>query len=330
MCFFHKYAVIIPAYNESITIQKVICDFARVKPDAYIVVVNNASTDDTQEKACDVIKSQNINGEVINCPTKGKGYAVRHAFRTVQAEYYIMVDADDTYLADDLLNLLEPVEQGMYDCVIGDRLSNQMYQNTSTRQFHYIGNRGVSSLINMFFKSNIVDLFSGYRVFSWEFVKHFPIVSKGFELETEMTLHMLTNHYRICELPIQYQDRPEGSESKLNTFRDGFRVIRLMVSLIRLYYPLRFFSWMGFLFVSLGVFLGIPIIVDFIQTGLVPRVPTAIFVGMCEVIGFILIAVGIILDSIIKLNQRQTELWRLHFSLDSQKIQNTFEKQFIN
>jgi hypothetical protein len=187
-----------------------------------------------------------------------------------------------------------------------------VYQQTNARKFHYLGNLGVSTIINVFFKSNIHDIFSGYRIFTRNFIKQFPILSRGFELETEITLHALSNHYRTCEIPTAYQDRQAGSVSKLNTFSDGFKIIRLVFSLFRLYYPLRFFSWVGFSCMGIGIVLGVPIVVHFIETGLVPRIPTAILVAGLEIVGILSIALGLILDTVIKLNQRQAELFRLN------------------
>lgn len=306
----HEIAIIIPAHNEEISIAKVIQDFYAVRPDAYIVVVDNASTDKTADIARDTIHRLGLNGRVLSYNITGKGFAVRHAFREIDARLYVMVDGDDTYSAADLPKLVEPVQTGDYDMVTGDRLP--VYQTTNARKFHYLGNLGVSTIINIFFKSKIHDIFSGYRVFSGKFIRHFPILSRGFELETEITLHALSNHYRICEIPTAYQDRQEGSVSKLNTFSDGFKIIRLVFSLFRLYYPLRFFSWIGGFCIVLGVVLGIPVVVHFLETGLVPRVPTAILVTLLEIIGILCLALGLILDSMIKLNQRQAELWRLN------------------
>lgn len=307
----HRLAIVIPAYNEALSIAKVILDFHRVRPDAYIVVVDNASKDATQAIAKATLATHGIDGCVLFYSIQGKGFAVRHAFREIDAEMYVMVDGDDTYFAADLPTLLSPVEAGLYDMVTGDRLYGNVYNQTKTRKFHYVGNLGVSGIINFFFKSRIHDIFSGYRVFSWKFVKHFPIVSRGFELETEMTLHAVSNHYRMCEIPIQYGDRQEGSVSKLNTFSDGFKIVRLVFSLFRLYYPLRFFSWIGIAAIFLGFVLGIPIVLYFLETGQVPRLPTAIVVALLEIVGILCIGLGLILDTVIKLNQRQAELARL-------------------
>jgi len=306
----HNIAIIIPAHNEELPIAKVIQDFYAARPDAYIVVVDNASTDKTAEIATETMQRLGVNGRVLSYNITGKGFAVRHAFREIEADIYVMVDGDDTYSAADLPKLLGPVHAGDYDMVTGDRLS--VYQNTNARKFHYLGNLGVSTIINIFFKSEIHDIFSGYRVFSGKFIRYFPILSRGFELETEITLHALSNHYRICEIPTAYQDRQAGSVSKLNTFSDGFKIIRLVFSLFRLYYPLRFFSWVGFSFILLGVFFGMPIILHFLETGLVPRIPTAILVAILEIIGILCLALGLILDTVIKLNQRQAELLRLN------------------
>ncbi len=306
----YNLALIIPAYNEEIPIAKVIEDFYAIHPDAYIVVVDNASTDRTATFAAETLRRLGANGRVLSYNIKGKGFAVRHAFREIDANIYVMVDGDDTYSAADLPKLMAPVLSGDYDMVTGDRL--HVYQQTNARKFHYLGNLGVSTIINVFFKSHIHDIFSGYRVFTRSFIKQFPILSRGFELETEITLHALSNHYRICEIPTAYQDRQAGSVSKLNTFSDGFKIIRLVFSLFRLYYPLRFFSWIGFSCITMGLVLGIPIVMHFLETGLVPRIPTAILVAVLEIIGILAIALGLILDTVIKVNQRQAELFRLN------------------
>jgi len=311
--FRHALAIIIPAYNEEIPMAKVIEDFHRIRPDAYIVVVDNASKDKTASIAQETLQRLGASGRVLSYNLQGKGFAVRHAFREIDAEIYVMVDGDDTYSAADLPILLDPVQAGDYDMVTGDRL--HVYRNTSARKFHYLGNLGVSTIINVFFRSQIHDIFSGYRVFHRKFIKNFPILSRGFELETEITLHALSNHYRICEIPIAYQDRQAGSVSKLNTFSDGFKIIRLVFSLFRLYYPLRFFSWIGVSCIAVGLFLGVPVVTHFLGTGLVPRVPTAILVAILEIVGILCVGLGLILDTVIKLNQRQAELWRLNHSM---------------
>ena len=310
----NKIALILPAYNEALTIEAVIEDFYSVIPEANIVVIDNASTDNTFDLASNKLKQLRAKGKVLSYNIKGKGNAVRHAFRVIDADLYIMADADCTYLAKDLTMLMEPVIKEEYDMVVGNRLANNQYAKTKTRHFHMFGNRLVAQLINTLFKSKIEDILSGYRVFNRAFVKHFPLISDGFELETEITLHALSNKYRLLEIPISYQDRPSGSESKLNTFQDGFKVIRKIFSLFRLYNPLPFFSTLGLLAMALGLALGVPVVLEYMNTGLVPRFPTAILAAFIEIIGLALMACGLILDSFTQLNKRNMELWRLHHS----------------
>lgn len=230
-----KIAVLIPCYNEEITIEKVVKDFTRELPEAKIYVFNNNSTDNTAKKAHDA------GAIVINEYQQGKGNVVRTMFRSVEADYYIMVDGDDTYPAEEVHKLLKPVQEGRADMVIGDRLSST-YFKINKRLFHNFGNSLVRFLINFIFNSNISDVMTGYRVFSRRFIKSMPVISTGFEIETEMTAFALNHHMNVVSLPIEYRERPKGSVSKLNTFKDGFKVLMLLFKMALQYKPLITYS----------------------------------------------------------------------------------------
>ena len=233
-----KIAVIIPCYNESKTIGKVVSDFRLAIPEAFVYVYDNNSTDNSAQLA------GGTGAIVISEHRQGKGFVMRSMFRDVDADYYIMVDGDDTYPVDEALKLLHYAIEGQADMVIGDRLSST-YFSENKRLFHGVGNRLVRLLVNKIFHSNIKDIMTGCRCFSRQFVKSFPVLSGGFEIETEMTIHALDKNFVICELPIEYRDRVSGSESKLNTFSDGFRVIMTIIMLFKDYRPLQFFSKIG-------------------------------------------------------------------------------------
>ena len=240
-----KVAVLIPCYNEELTIGKVVQDFKKYLPGAVIYVYDNNSTDKTAEIARE-------SGAVVRYERKqGKGNVMRSMFRDIDAECYILVDGDDTYPAESAPELVSAVIDKGGDLVIGDRLSST-YFNENKRLFHNSGNVLVKNLINRFFKSNIKDIMTGYRAFSYEFVKTFPVLSQGFEIETEMTIHALDKNFSIISIPIQYRDRPEGSQSKLNTYSDGFKVIMTIFNLYRLYKPFQFFSIFALLFLTLS------------------------------------------------------------------------------
>ena len=308
-------AIILPAHNEALTIADVVKDFATQMPTAEIIVVDNASSDDTGRMAEHALKTGGVHGQVLRYQRKGKARAMRYAFEHIEADVYVMVDADSTYLAADLPKLLGPVLDGEADIVIGNRLAGDVYKRTNTRPLHYFGNRLMAKYVSLLFSNPIQDLFSGYRVMSRDFVKQFPILASGFELETEMSIHAVQQEYRILEIPVQYQNRPSGSESKLSTFRDGFRVLRLSLSIFRLYRPLFFFASLGVLVILGGFFIGFPVITEYLDTGLVPRLPTAVLASALVLVGFINVTLGIILDAMLKLNKRQIGIWRLHHTL---------------
>jgi glycosyltransferase involved in cell wall biosynthesis len=296
-----KIAVLIPCYNEAQTIGKVIADFKRVLPEAEIYVYDNNSIDETHQIAKEseaIVKYEY---------RQGKGNVIRSMFREIDADCYIMVDGDDTYPAENAREIADLVLGKGVDLVIGDRLSSTYFQENK-RPFHNLGNRMVRLFINKIFKNNIQDIMTGYRGFSKVFVKHFPILTRGFEIETEMTIHALDKNFLIEEVPIQYRDRPSGSISKLNTFSDGMKVIKTIIILFRDYKPYVFFSYIAtfLIIISLGLF--IPILIKYFQIGLVPNFPTLIVSGVIGTIAFILWICGIILEVIVKKNKQIYEL----------------------
>ena len=286
-----KIAVLIPCYNEEITIQKVIKDFKKALPDASIYVYNNNSTDKTKEIALKekvIVKDEYL---------QGKGNVVRSMFRDIDADAYVLVDGDDTYPADEAKKLIDPVLEGKADMVIGDRLSST-YFTENKRPFHNTGNKLVRNLINKLFKSNINDIMTGYRVFSKKFVKCMPVMSSGFQIETEMTIFSLVHNMNIVEIPIAYRDRPEGSESKLNTYSDGFKVLMTLFNLFKDNRPFLLFGTISIVLFVIGLLVGIPVIVEFINTQFVTKVPSAILAVGLILNSFILFAAGLIMDAV--------------------------------
>lgn len=262
-----KIAVLIPCYNESKTIKKVVEDFKRELPEATIYVYDNNSTDGTDKIALDA-------GAIVKYERRqGKGNVIRSMFRDIDAECYIMTDGDDTYPAEEAKKLCEAVLERNADMVIGDRLS-ATYFTENKRPFHNFGNVLVRKLINIIYKSDIRDVMTGYRAFSYKFVKTFPILSKGFEIETEMTIHTLDKNMGIENIEIEYRDRPKGSESKLSTYSDGFKVLKTIISLYKNYKPFPFFCWISLILALIGTVFLVPVLIDYIQTGLVPKLPS--------------------------------------------------------
>lgn len=297
-----KVAVLIPCYNEELTIGKVVQDFKKHLPGAVIYVYDNNSTDKTAEIARE-------SGAVIRYERKqGKGNVMRSMFRDIDAECYILVDGDDTYPAESAPELVSAVIDKGGDLVIGDRLSST-YFNENKRLFHNSGNVLVKNLINRFFKSNIKDIMTGYRAFSYEFVKTFPVLSQGFEIETEMTIHALDKNFSIISIPIQYRDRPEGSQSKLNTYSDGFKVIMTIFNLYRLYKPFQFFSIFALLFLILSIFFFTPVLIDYARTGVVPKFPSLIVSTALFVVSSLSFGIALVLDSVRKNSRQQFEIF---------------------
>ena len=298
-------AVLLPCYNEEVTIGKVVRDFKNSLPDATIYVYDNNSTDRTAEIA-------EAEGAIVRRePRQGKGNVIRAMFEDIDADVYVMADGDDTYPADAAPAMVAKVLEG-YDMVIGDRLSSTYFQENK-RPFHNFGNRLVRGSINHLFRAHVTDIMTGYRAFSFTFVKTYPVLSRGFEVETEMTIHSLNNNLRLYEMPIQYRDRPEGSVSKLDTVGDGIRVMSTIFRMIREYKPLPFFGGLGLIIGIVGIVLCGTVTFEFAKTGVVTHFPTLIGAVMLVIAGLLLIIAGIILDVMAK-NDRKT------FVIDTNKI----------
>ena len=295
-------AVLIPCYNEELTVGKVIDDFKRELPGATIYVYDNNSKDRTSEVALE-------HGAIVRKePRQGKGNAVRSMFRDVVADCYIMVDGDDTYPAEFVHELIQPIVTGEANMVIGDRLSNGTYFDENKRAFHSFGNNLVKGLINFLYKSNITDIMTGYRAFDRFFVKSMPVMSPGFEIETEMSIHALDKKFLLKEVPIDYRDRPEGSESKLNTFSDGIKVLKMIGTLFKDYKPLLFFSLWSLLLLILGLAAGTPVIVEFVQTDFITKIPSAILAVGLVTLAMLSFASGLMLDTVASVHRKQYEL----------------------
>lgn len=283
-----KTAVLIPCYNEAATIEKVITDFKKALPHAEIYVYDNNSTDNTDEIARNA-------GAIVKYEYKqGKGNVVRSMFREITADCYIMVDGDDTYPAEPAKEFEKLILNGEADMVIGDRLSSTYFQEND-RPFHNTGNKMVRKFINVFFKSDLKDIMTGMRAFSYDFVKSFPISSKEFEIETEMSVFALINNFRIKEIPVEYRDRIEGSESKLNTYRDGYKVIMMIIALIRDERPFLFFSIISLVLLIIAGVHFFPILFNYLATGIVLKIPTLIVISTVIIIATIIFFTGVIL-----------------------------------
>ena len=300
-------AVILPAYNEELTISDTIVDFNKALPDAEIWVINNASKDNTEQVAREVFKTTGCKGGVLNEDRPGKGNAVRCGFGQIEANIYVLADADMTYPAEQVHQLIEPVVDGRADMVVGDRHSAGHYAAENKRPLHGVGNRLVRALVNRLFKADLRDIMSGYRVFNRHFVKNYPILVAGFEIETDMTLHALDKKFRIVELPINYKDRPDGSVSKLNTFTDGIRVLTTIANVLRHYRPMVFFGSAFIVFALLGLLTGYPVIDEWIREQYVSHVPLAILATGLVISSMVFGAIGLILDSIAFQDRRSFE-----------------------
>ena len=296
-----KIAVLIPCYNEEKTIKKVVEDFKKELPEAKVYVYDNNSKDKTAEIAKKA-------GAIVRYETKqGKGNVIRTMFREIDAESYIMVDGDDTYPAENAREMIDYVLNEKVDMVVGDRLSST-YFTENKRRFHGFGNKLTRFLINRIYKSNIRDVMTGYRAFSYKFVKTFPVMSKGFELENELTIHSLDKNLNVKNIIIEYRDRPEGSESKLNTISDGAKVLKTIFNLYKNYKPLAFFSIVAMILFIVGIAFFIPVFTNYLETGLVGRFPTlivSILFLICSVQAFFS---GLILDNIINTSKQNFEM----------------------
>jgi len=296
-----KIAVLIPCYNESKTIEKVVMDYKKALPEATIYVYDNNSSDGTDQIAKKV-------GAVVRYEYKqGKGNVIRRMFREIDAECYLMIDGDDTYPADSAREMVDKVLERHVDMVVGDRLSST-YFTENKRPFHNFGNSIVRKSINFLFKSDIKDIMTGYRAFSYQFVKSFPVLSKGFEIETEMSIHAIDKNMFVENVVVQYKDRPEGSESKLNTYSDGMKVLRTIINLFRNYKPLAFFGIISLLLLIIALIFFIPVLITYIKTGFVPNFPTLIVCGFVTIASIQSFFSGMILQNIIKKNKQDFEM----------------------
>ena len=295
-------AVIIPCYNEAVTIGNVIDDFHHELPGATVYVYDNNSTDGTSRIARE-------HGATVRLePRQGKGNVCRQMFRDIDAACYLMVDGDDTYPAESARALCDPIIAGEADMTVGDRLSNGTYAEENKRAFHGFGNNLVRSMIKWIYGYSFEDVMTGYRAMSQPFVKTFPVLSEGFQIETELSIHAVDHRWRIKDIPVEYRDRPAGSESKLDTVGDGIKVIAMIGTLFKDYRPLKFFSLIALLFAAIGLALGIPIIIEYLRTGLVPRFPTAMLAAAFMFLCGLSLATGLILDSVAKVEKKQWEL----------------------
>lgn len=296
-----KIAVLIPCYNESKTIEKVVKDFKKVLPEAVVYVYDNNSTDHTDEiarKAGAVVRYEH---------QQGKGNVIRRMFREIDAQCYIMTDGDDTYPAESAPEMVKCVLERQADMVIGDRLSST-YFNENKRPFHNFGNTIVRKAINVLFHTEIRDIMTGYRAFSYQFVKSFPILSKGFEIETEMSIHAVDKNMHLENVVIEYRDRPEGSESKLNTYSDGMKVLRTIMRLYQNYKPMSFFGCLAAVLLALATGFFIPILMDYMRTGMVPHFPTLIVCGFAALAGIQSLFSGMILKNMVQKNRQDFEM----------------------
>lgn len=297
-----RLAVLIPCYNEEVTIEKVVTDFRRELPCAEIYVYDNNSKDRTASIAKDA-------GAIVRHePRQGKGNVVRQMFRDIEADCYLMVDGDDTYPAEAASALCDPILRGEADMTVGDRLSNGTYAEENKRAFHGFGNDLVRTMIRWIYGYGFEDVMTGYRAFSRTFVKTFPVQSEGFQIETELSIHAVDRRWRILDVPIVYRDRPEGSTSKLNTISDGIKVMLTISSLFKNYRPFKFFNLVSLVLCIIGLIIGLPVISEFIQTGLVPRLPSALLATGFIFLGALSFATGLILDTIAKNDRKQWEI----------------------
>ncbi len=303
-----RIAIILPAYNEEVTVSATIESFHRELPSASIWVVNNRSTDATEQLARDTLRRLKCSGGVINETRPGKGNAIRRALLDIDSDVYVMADADLTYPASDVHAMLKPVLADEADMVVGDRHSQGQYANENKRALHGFGNRLVRGLVNWLFNAELTDIMSGYRVFNRRFVKTYPILAEGFEIETEMTLHALDKRLRIIEIPSDYCDRPTGSFSKLNTVKDGLQVLITIWNILRYYRPMLFFGACAMLFAIMGLLVAVPVIQDWIREQYIHHVPLAILATGLELIAVVLASIGLILDSICQQDRRHFEL----------------------
>lgn len=304
-----RIAVLLPCYNEEITVFKVVKDFQKALPEADIYVFDNCSKDKTAQIA------REAGAKVVYSPHQGKGNVVRHMFDTVEADIYLMCDGDDTYPAENAPRLISLLQEEGLDMVIGSRMEH--FEGAAFRQFHQFGNHLVAFLISTLFPTQVTDVLSGLRVFSPHFVKTVPLFSRGFQIETEMTLQAVAKNFRIKEIPINFRNRPEGSFSKLNTFSDGILVIRAILMIFKDYRPLVFYTLLGFLFVALSLLAGYLPIMDYYQTRYVSHVPLAILAASLGVLSILSLMAGLILDTVSKYHHENFLVTQKLFKLKS-------------
>lgn len=293
-----KVAIVLPAFNEELTIRETISGFHNAAPNAAIYVVDNRSADRTAEIARDELELLGCAGGVLHEMRPGKGNAIRKAFRVIEADIFVMADADLTYPPQAIDLLIALIASGQADMAVGDRISTGTYKEQNQRPLHNIGNRLVISLVNFLFKSDLKDIMSGYRAFSRRFVKNYPILVEGFELETDMTLHALDKRYSIVEVPIEYYDRPDGSFSKLNTLSDGYKVVGTISRIFRFYRPLQFFVSLAVLAAASSALAAAPVLMDWFEYQYIYRVPLAVLATGLALTSLIFLAIGLILDGV--------------------------------
>jgi glycosyltransferase involved in cell wall biosynthesis len=297
-----KTAVLIPCYNEEKTIGKVVEDFRRELPNSEVYVYDNNSKDATAvvaERAGAIVRKE---------VRQGKGFVVQRMFREINADWYVLVDGDDTYPAEEVGKMIAEAEEKKADILVGDRLSNGTYANENKRNFHGFGNDLVRSLVNFLFKSKLRDIMSGYRVFSRDFVKNYPVLVGGFQLETDMTIFALDRNFVIREIPIVYRDRPAGSVSKLNTFSDGMKVLLVIFNLFRYYRPFLYFSILSSTFLLAGLAVGMPVVFEFFETQYITKVPSAILAVALVLLSAFSFMCGVILDALRQSGRESFEL----------------------
>ncbi len=300
--FRDRVAVVIPCYNEELTVAGVVKGFRTALPEAEIYVIDNNSTDGTVQAAL------GAGAHVLLEPRQGKGHVVRSIVRRIDADVYVLVDGDMTYPAEVVRTLVEPVLTGRADMVVGDRMSSQAYDSGAVRRFHGFGNRLVCGLVNRLFRTRLHDIMTGYRVMSRAFLATLPVLSEGFEIETEMTLHALEKRFKIVEIPIEYRDRPEGSFSKLRTYSDGFLVLKCIASLFKNYKPMVFFSGLALVVFLAGLAVGIPPILEYVRMRYVYKVPSAVLSAALMILSMLFFCCGLILDTIVRHQRENYEL----------------------
>lgn len=297
----NKISIFLPAFNEELTIEKTISDFYKELPEAFIYVINNNSTDKTESIARKIYKEKKIKGDILFESLRGKANAIRIALRKIDSEIYVFCDADSTYPANEIKNLIEPLENSECDMCVGDRNAKDSYKNENKRPLHFFGNKLVNFIINLLYKSDLKDVMSGYRAMKKEFIKSYPLNVEGFEIETDLTLFALNNKYIISEIPIEYKDRQENSFSKLNTFSDGAKIINLIFQTMRFYKPMLFFTSVSIFLIALSLLISVPVFTEFFSTGVIKSIPSAILSASLIIISFFCIFTGLILDSLNKI-----------------------------